>query len=259
MPAAPPTGRPAAASYQYLDAAGPAELAWEWLRRDPDYRRLAHDGGRRAMGGVTLVAAAPLECTARWGCLNLPGPNERWDEAPVLWSTTVDPAVLKVLALPARAADGPAFDLRRYGALATAVLAPDCEHVLLRVAGQTIRLDVLSGSLMRGPVSLVHDFAGTDEIEQVFAALRRFLRLRRSGHLPARSFAASQRANRQIQALRVHDALALGASIRDVGVMLFGIERVQAEWADEALKSQCRRLIALSRFMVGGGYRTLLS
>jgi hypothetical protein len=58
--------------------------------------------------------------------------------------------------------------------------------------------------------------------------------------------------------LRVHDALVAGASIRDVGVMLFGLERVRDEWAGEALKSQCRRLIATARDMAAGGYRELL-
>jgi hypothetical protein len=69
-----------------------------------------------------------------------------------------------------------------------------------------------------------------------------------------------QRRRRLIQAIRVHDALVQGASIRDVGVMLFGIDRIRAEWpgSGEALKSQSRRMIALSRFMASGGYRTLL-
>jgi len=58
--------------------------------------------------------------------------------------------------------------------------------------------------------------------------------------------------------LRVHDALVTGASIRDVGVMLFSLERVREEWAGEALKSQCRRLIAMARDMAAGGYRELL-
>src|SRR3546814_4790994 len=79
------------------------------------------------------------------------------------------------------------------------------------------------------------------------------------GRIPALSTRACQRLRRQVLALRVHDALAAGASIRDVGIMLFGFERVRDEWADEALKSHCRRLIALAREMVAGGYRTLRS
>src|SRR3546814_17468111 len=81
---------------------------------------------------------------------------------------------------------------------------------------------------------------------------------RRTGRIPALSTRACQRLRRQVLALRVHDALAAGASIRDVGIMLFGFERVRDEWADEALKWHCRRLIALAREMVAGGYRTLL-
>lgn len=86
------------------------------------------------------------------------------------------------------------------------------------------------------------------------AALRRFLHFCRVGVLPAYSPPASQRLRRQAVILRVADALAQGASIRDVGIMLYGAERVSEEWADEALKSQCRRLIAMAR----GGYKSLL-
>lgn len=76
--------------------------------------------------------------------------------------------------------------------------------------------------------------------------------------LPVPRSRAHQTWRRHIAALRVHDALALGASIRDIGLLLFGLERIRQEWAGEALKSQCRRLIAQARAMAAGGYRSLL-
>jgi hypothetical protein len=251
MSAAWPDAWPAVVSYRYLDAAGPTDLAWEWLRRDPDYRRMAPASGIPT-GDVMILEPAPANCTARWGCLNMPDAGQPWLEAPLLWSSDVDPSVLNVLASPFSGRASATFDLARYGAMATVVDGGDCQHVLLREGSGVVRLDVLCGSLLEGPVSLVLSLAGMEESEPAMLALRRFL------HLPAPSAPVRPRLRRQVQALRVHDALSQGASIRDVGIMLFGRERVRHEWADEALKSQCRRLIILAREMVSGGYRTLL-
>jgi hypothetical protein len=257
MSAVSPDAWPAVVSYRYLDAAGPTDLAWEWLRRDPDYRRMAPASGI-ATGEVTILDPAPANCTARWGCLNMPDAGQPWLEAPLLWSSDVDPSVLNVLALPFSGRASATFDLAIYGAMATVVDGGDCQQVLLREGSGAVRLDVLSGSLLDGPVSLVLSRSGMEENEPALVALRRFLHLRRTGGFPAPAAPVCQRLPRQVQALRVHDALSQGASIRDVGIMLFGGDRVRHEWADEALKSQCRRLIILAREMVSGGYRTLL-
>lgn len=247
-----------ALAYRYLEAAGPEDFAWEWLRRAPGYPQSGPPSACPGPGGVTIVHAAPPSCTARWGCLNLPDTGETYMEARILWSAAVDPSILRVLALSSPDRDGPTFDLSQCGVAATVVRRAECEHVLLRDTRSAVRLDVLSGTLLDGPVRLFHDFAGTGEGGPVIAALRRFLFMRETRRFPDRSLHSTQRRLRQITALRVHDTLVQGASIRDVGVMLFGTQRIDNEWADEALKSQCRRLIALARTMVSGGYLSLL-
>lgn len=257
MSAAQPEAWPAATSYRYLDAARPADLAWEWLRRDPDYRSLAPESVAPE-AGVTILTPAPASCTHRWGCLNMPSAARRSTDASLLWSAEFDRSVLRVLALPVSGRLGTPFDLATCGSEAFVVDGGDCEHIMLRGRAGSVRLDVLSGSLLDGPASLSLSLAVMEENGPALAALQRFLHLQRTGRLPAQSPLASQRLRRQVLALRVHDALAAGASIRDVGIMLFGFDRVRDEWADEALKSQCRRLISLAREMASGGYRALL-
>lgn len=256
MSAALPDVWPAAASYRDLDHAGPAGLAWEWLRRDPAYQAVAGTSAV-ALGDVTLLEPAPADCTGRWGCLAMPDASLGWTEAPVLWSAAVDASVLQVMALPVMDRQTQPFDLIGSAARATVVRGDQREHVLLGSGSGTIRLDIAGGSLLEGPVSLMHDLSGIAGLEPTLAVLRRFLDFQRTGHLTAVP-PASQRLRRQVLALRVHDALVAGASIRDVGVMLFGVERVGDEWAGEALKSHCRRLIAMARDMAAGGYRELL-
>ena len=60
--------------------------------------------------------------------------------------------------------------------------------------------------------------------------------------------------------LRVHDAIGQGASQREIGVVLFGDERVARDWVREsdALRSRVRRLVHEARAMARGGYRQLM-
>jgi hypothetical protein len=263
MPGSPHRTWPPPEAYRYLESASRSDLAWEWLRRDPDFRRLVPSVTRKAVGGFAITEPASPECEARWGCLHVPDPGLRFTDTPVLWSADVDQSVLRVVASSASEDDRSAFDLRRWGAAVTLVIsAHGRESLLLRDAGRRcLRLQVVSGSLQAGPVSLFLDLGSVHDVEPAIVALRRYLHLCRTDELPPLSRPTHQPTRRLITALRVHDARVEGASIRDVGVMLFGIDRVQAEWPGpgEAFKSQCRRLIALARFMASGGYRTLLS
>lgn len=251
MSTAAQAGWVAADSYRYLDGAGPMDLAWEWLRRDPAYRCIEQSHASLNNGTVTIAEPAPRWCIERWGCLATPSPELDWRNAPILWHSANDPSVLKLVALTA-GGFGMRFDLRRSGVPATVVRREGCEHVRLGRGRAAVRIDIVSGSLLDGPVALVHDLADADEV--TIGVLRRFLHLCRRGNLPEVRPSANQRWQRQVLGLRVADALAQGASIRAVGVMLFGAERVRKEWSEEALKSQCRRLISFARGMAGGGY-----
>jgi hypothetical protein len=260
MPSNPPRGWPHEAAYRYLEGATGAEIAWEWLRRDPAYRRLASTGIGRAETCIgSMRAASPVE-QARWGCLNIPSPDRTWAESPVLWSSSLDSSVLDVIAVPARGENEHAFDLRRWSRISTLLSSRDREHLLLQGPRQSIRIDVLSGTLDAGPVLLFHDLVGAADLEPAIAALRQFHRLCRTGEFLSESGPTLQQSRRLILALRTYDALAQGASIRDIGSMIHCDERVRADWpgSGDALKSQARRLIALAHHMVSGGYRRLL-
>ncbi len=260
MPSAPPRGWPSDAPYRYLDGASPAEIAWEWLRRDPDYRSLTPAFIDQMDGDLRIALAASAAVRERWGCLNAPSPGATWAERPVLWSSSIDPAVLAVMAVPGNDGHESAFDLQRWRAMATLVMSPHAEHLLLRDAGSSVRLDVISGTLRNGPVMLFLDLARFGLMEPRMAALRRFQYLCRTGQFPPVNGPPTQQSRRIILALRAHDAIMQGASIRDIGIMVHGDERVRVEWpgSGDALKSQARRLIGLAREMAAGGYRRLL-
>ncbi|WP_099186281.1 DNA -binding domain-containing protein [Sphingobium fuliginis] len=246
--------------YAYLDQVDVAGLAWEWMRRDAAYRRLAPSSSRRGPFGCTILVPAPSGVQSRWGCLNLAAPALGADVAPLLWTRAVDRSVLKVAAIRTATRPEAAFDLSQWRDRATIVRARGCEHVLVQTAKGWLRFDVCDGTVLDGPVRLFLDVASSDAGHQTADSLRRLrdTLVNRDADCSARM--PDQAHLRQIAALRTFDALADGASIRDVGIMLFGEARVRDEWlaAGDALKSTSRRLIALARHMGSGGYRSLL-
>lgn len=247
--------------YIPLGSAGRAGLAWEWLRRDPGYHELAPSAWRRTPQGVTIIEAAPCALRERWGCLFIGDARQATPECPMLWDTSLDMSILRLEARERVSKDIGAFDIGRWAPNAVIVKDKDSsEHLLLHRGEQRIHLHIMSGTLLEGPVLLHFDTSGASHVEPVLATLQRFMHLYHRGEwIPERAL-SGRVTRRTLLALRAHDARAAGASIRDIGIMLFGRARVEAEWRDpgESLKSQCRRLIALARKMAHGGYKDLL-
>ncbi|BBD01466.1 DUF2285 domain-containing protein [Sphingobium sp. YG1] len=261
MPVLPQRLWPAASDYDYLASVGAPGLAWEWLRRDPAYRLMSEGKRSRTSDGLTIIEAASPAAAAKWGCLHMEDPHLQASDAMILWSAQVDPSVVRVNAVLPQPSDVVSFDLRRWASLACLVKqVGGAENLLLCDGLNSIRLDIMSGSLLDGSVAFRFDIHSADPVDSMIDTLRRFLHFQRTGAIPARSLPGVRRHQRAALALRVHDALSQGASIRDVGNMLFGFDRVDAEWeaSGESLKSASRRLIALARSMASGEYLTLL-
>lgn len=261
MPEVPYRAWPDAADYRYLEHASRHQFAWEWLRRDQDYRNFAPSARHSTAKGLTIVEPAPDIVLRRWGCLFVEGAHVSVPDFPMLWHPDLDISALRVVALPAEAGEGiDLFDFARWATKAVLVKGEGGEYCLLREGHHHIHLHVIAGTLMNGPVMLRFDIGWCGRFEPVISTLRRFLHLCRSGEMLAERPIPDRMRHRAILMLRVHDAWVQGASIRDVAIMLFGQKRIEAEWRDpgESLKSQCRRLIASARAMTDGGYKVLL-
>jgi hypothetical protein len=159
-----------------------------------------------------------------------------------------------VLTVSACAAGDGSFDLSGRSCL-VAIDARGVEHVAVRAPHGVLRLDVISGSVLDGPVALrVHlDVAGT--ISPRLSGLDRLLRLlgiRDPGRRPP---PADPRLARLIEALRVADALADGASLSRIAAALHGAQRVASTWPGdgEDIKSAVRRRVALARRLTARG------
>lgn len=178
-------------------------------------------------------------------------PERTFDAARIIWSAAVDPTVLTVSACAV--GDG-SFDLSGQ----PYVVAVDCqghEHVTLVGQTGTLRLDVVSGSVLAGAVALRVHLDCTGMIKPRLSALDRLLRL--IGVRDARRCRprADPRFARLVEALRVADALADGASLSGIATALLGAQRVAGGWPGDGdhMKSAIRRRVALARRLTSQG------
>jgi hypothetical protein len=179
----------------------------------------------------------------------------------LFWSVDVDPSVLQVDAVPVLSARDDSFDLARFAAMVSVVQsASSGEHIAISDGYHRIRLDVVSGSLMQGPVVLRHHLGGIDRLDQKLLALRQLIALHRHGRFVSSLFPVGPQTTRIVMALRAYDALQAGASQRDIAIALFGNNAVDDDWkaGSDYLRLRVRRLVTLACRMASGEWRHLL-
>lgn len=183
-------------------------------------------------------------------------------EARLIWHAELDPGTLPVIAMPADPCDPDSIPLERIAPWLTVALDPSgCEHAVLSDGWHHIRLDIEQGRLTGAAAVLLHyRLYGLASAEARLLPLRRLIDLCRYSRFPRSLFPRDPRIERGIAMLRVHDALGDGASQREIGMALFGAERVAMDWTDrsDSLRSRVRRLVREARAMARGGYRYLL-
>lgn len=242
-------------AYAGLLGAEPAGHAWEWLRRDPDYR-VAAATPRRPGTGPAVLPAEPL--APRWDLHAFEDPALPALAARPVWCRA---GYGRVLEADARAGGPPQdrFDLARFAAVTTVVRdRAGTEHLLVSDGASSLRLDILSGSVLAGPVCLAYRLAGLAALRGPLDTLGGLLRLSQSGRL-ARP-AARDRNRRLVLLLRAWDALRDGASQRELAAVLLSDEAAARRWRTEApsLRARAQRLARSARAMASGGYRRLL-
>lgn len=78
------------AAYEYIDTLAPGDLAWEFLRRNPDYRNAYQQ--LVSIGRLTEEVAQHF--AEQWGCDFAADPRTSALIQPIFWTPQVDPATL---------------------------------------------------------------------------------------------------------------------------------------------------------------------
>lgn len=233
------------AAYAPLLAAGRPAFAWEWLRRDSGYRQAA-------LGRAGPPASA-------WGLHEFEPPEQDFRSARPMWRRSAWPLVLEADALDG----GPELerlDISGLRRLVSVRRSDGAEHLLLSDGAHSIRLDLLSGTLLEGPTLLRYRIAGLTGTAGPLLALRQLLALSSTGTFSKPLHRPERRAARWILVLRAFDAMSSGADQRAIAEILLDRRAGLARWriAEPSLRSRAQRLVREARRMASGGYRDLL-
>jgi hypothetical protein len=239
-------GCPAAAYLYLLHLDGPA-LAWEYLRRNPDYRRDWRRCRRRP------------EAAQAWGLRLLEDPARDARDAHPVWFP--DPETVLLLYPDADPPpDAAVFEFWRVPGHKH--LVHDGKRLLLAAdwPGGGVRLALAPG-LADGRPYLYGVRACAAPCGH-FRTLAVALDALAVAHEAAPAAAVRSRpaptALRELHTVQALDAALAGASLRDTAVDLFGAAAVAAGWyADGGLRSRVRRLVRRGQSLMRGGYRRL--
>lgn len=233
-------------------------LAWEWLRRDPSFQSEALDAifARPSARNHPIGEEAPA---LAWGLHAFEDPRLPAPVARPIWAACRHSLVLEAVAEPCR--PGPdAFELERFARLATLVHGREAGRLLLCDGLRFIRLDIGGCRLAGGPVRLHYQVSGLESAARPLYVLQRFLALvQRNAFVPS-LHPPWRRAGRQALLLRAFDALANGASQREIASQLLSARASEARWRIEtaSVRAQSQRLVRAARAMAAGEYWGLL-
>lgn len=239
---------PGAAYLYVLHLDGPA-LAWEYLRRHPDYRRDWQRRQRRS------------DLARRWGLRVLEDPSLDARDAHPLW--TPEPEAVIQLYPDA----DPPPSAQRFGLWRLAgrkqLLHDGSRLVLLtRFVNSGVRLALAPGLAAGMPyVHAVRATANAGHNGRVLAAELETLDTLSTGALPhaKTSPRPSPTALLELRTLQALDGTLAGASLRTIASVLFGASTVAREWhADGSLRARVRRLVRRGRGLMQGGYCKLV-
>jgi hypothetical protein len=238
-----------ASAYAPLLQADRSIFAWEWLRRDPLYREAAEGS----------AVQEPSWEAERWGLIGFESPRLPAPLARPVWAAAAHPPVLEVLAR-GRGSIADSFELGRFGGISTLIAGRRREHLLISDGLQSIRLDVLAGTLAQGPAELRYLLAGISSVERPLLTLRRMLALARTGRFSRSLHPQEPRARTWVLMLRACDALQSGADQRQIAEILLNRGASEPRWRSFApsLRSRAQRLVRSARRMAAGSYRGLL-
>jgi hypothetical protein len=237
---------PTAAYLYVLHLDGPA-LAWEYMRRNPDYRL---DWLRRRRRP---------DAAHRWGLRLWEDPAFDARDAHPDW--LADPASTVQLSPDADPPpDAVAFEFWRI---------PGHKHLthdgkrLALVAhwpGHCVRLVLASG--LEDGAAFVYAMRACAKPCARYRALANALdKLAMADAAPPAAVARarpSPAALLELHTLQALDATLAGASLRETAQGLFGTDAIEADWhKDGALRARVRRLLRRGQSLMGGGYRSL--
>jgi hypothetical protein len=238
----------AGSAYLYILQLDRSALAWEYLRRNPQYKK-QWDAGE-------LLGESS---TAIWGCSIAEDPALDARHANPCWLPHLPEIVCLTHSTDPQAQQ--TFSL--WALRGVRSMMHTGSHLLLRaeIKRRAVRLQ-LDDSVMDGePFAYIvnADKLVRERVQAICEIADVRTRQHRAKSKPKRTH-FSRRRLMHARTLQALDAKHAGASQRDTAIALFGEEEVLERWSpDSDLRAQVRYLLRRGTRLVNGGYRELLT
>lgn len=252
------------ARYDYLWRLPPDRWAWEFLRRNPGFRRDA------ACAGADLVSEraapcpdirllrprAPQTLAERWGLVFMPDPERNGFKADAVWSPSAFPDQVEVSCSP-RAPDQACEIWDRTVPICQITHITDFvgrEFLLVRRNGYVVQLRCTGLSLLGlEPVRMKFTMPGVENYERRIKYQKAAFEV--YGEQPDLSRPQWSKTTQVLRdGLIALDGLERGLSRRDIAVILYGADRVDADWSGPSLRHTLRYLVKKAEALRDGGY-----
>ena len=252
------------AAYDYLSQLAPDRWAWEFLRRNRRFRR---DAAARKAGDVSerpapcedirlLRSRVPQTLAERWGLVFMPDPALDAYRADAVWNAFAFPDQVTVHAVPRAPEERCEIHDRSMRAFNVTHItdAAGREFLLLRKNGHVIQVRSIGISFLGlEPVRINLTIPDLESYKRRVKLQEAALQVLGEDEIePAPQWTKTTQILRN--GLVALDALDAGLTRRDIATMLYGAERVDAEWDGPSLKHSVRYLVQKAAALRDGGY-----
>ena len=237
---------PSAAYLYVLHLDGPA-LAWEYLRRNPEYRFAWQHHRHR-----------PQHDAQRWGLRLLEDPARDARDAHPDWFP--DPASV-VQVYPDADPTDDALLFQLWHIPGRKQLMHDGKRLVLTTQLVDRKLRMAISPALEDGMAYAYAVRAGRQFRERWRAIEADLAMldADSAHSAIATGRPGRTAILHMRTLQALDGTLAGASQRGVAEVLFGITTVAERWHDDSdLRAQVRRLIRRGQTLMGGGYRHLL-
>lgn len=255
--------------YNYAWPLSRSRWAWEFLRRNPDFRNTAsvyagkNISDRMVCNGIVVFRAAGDQSVAEeWGLSFLPDINQNGFDAMVFWSGTQYPRTVTVQVTPraVHEIDEIFAQSLRYGRIIHLTGTAGREHLLVKGNGRVVQVGCSGLSLLSlEPVRVKLTIDTISNFDEAIAIINR------TKGLFAEDFSKDDPEwTRETTAFRnalvALDCHAAGLTHFDTACVIYGQQAAEQAWSEtgRAMKDEMKRALTRGRELRDGGYRQLL-
>lgn len=239
--------------------------AWEFLRRNADYRDDFRSSESDDIVVVTLPSGTTLyklqtpQVTAEnWGLALFADPAKTALAQDLIWLPEVTTLAATCSLSPAGGRTADTLCLECFKGRTAVLLNETTEVVTVRSVGKSVTLNIVSGSILAGHKAVTFSHDGFKSLARHIECLRILQQL--MAETSNTNTIQMGGENKYLAYLVALDGHLEGRSYRDIAEILYGNERVSSHWTDDTrwMKSKVRRAVKRGIALMNGGYRDLL-